>query len=446
MKADKYFALALTLFFTLAGFSGCDQPQADIAEKVDAGLVNIASVETRQLEAPVYGQEDEQAAAVAQGANRFAFKLGSLLAKEAGAENLVSSPYSVWLPLAALVNAADDAAKPGLREALETAGISEEDLNQAVSRMLHDLTKQREIETAKEYGEEFHNPLKIANAIFVGNNVTLKQDFAQLFMDYFRGNVMNVNFQSPDAVAAVNQWASENTEGLIPSIIEKFDEDTVAALANAIYFSDRWHWEFDPDQTEEDVFYSPGGETEASYMLRQGDELTYYEDDKIQALPLSFKTGGGLYILLPKDGDAQGLLSGMTLEYFEKIQQNASRSTGKLLLPRFSIESSISQLKDVLKALGVPLFDREAAHLTGGLLEENIPVWLSDAAHKALIQVDEKGTTAAAVTVMTAGATSMPMPTEPFEMICNKPFVFVLYGYTYDGGSQVLFTGMVNQP
>jgi len=39
-----------------------------------------------------------------------------------------------------------------------------------------------------------------------------------------------------------------------------------------------------------------------------------------------------------------------------------------------------------------------------------------------------------------------PNPTKPFEMICDKPFVFILYAYTYDGGSQILFTGIVNQP
>jgi hypothetical protein len=38
------------------------------------------------------------------------------------------------------------------------------------------------------------------------------------------------------------------------------------------------------------------------------------------------------------------------------------------------------------------------------------------------------------------------LPKETFEMICNKPFVFVLYGSTYDGGAQVLFTGVVNEP
>jgi serine protease inhibitor len=41
------------------------------------------------------------------------------------------------------------------------------------------------------------------------------------------------------------------------------------------------------------------------------------------------------------------------------------------------------------------------------------------------------------------------MPEKTFEMICDKPFVFVLYDYdyaAYDGGIQVLFTGMVNEP
>jgi serine protease inhibitor len=66
-----------------------------------------------------------------------------------------------------------------------------------------------------------------------------------------------------------------------------------------------------------------------------------------------------------------------------------------------------------------------------------------------VIKVDEKGTTAVAVTIFSMDATSAgpdELPKVPFEMICNKPFVFILYDYTHDGGMQVLFTGMVNRP
>ena len=411
----------------------------------DRDMISFAADPPKQLLETKYGEANSSAAAVAGGANDFAFRLSAALAEKNGNENFVCSPYSVWVPLAALVGATDDPNKEALLTALHASGISEADINQASSRMLYDLTKQREQALMAESDYPFHNPLQIANAVFVDHDVTLNQDFARDFTDYFRGTAMNVDFASKDAADAVNQWASENTEGLITEIVQQFDPDTVAALANAIYFSDQWGQKFDPDKTTESTFHSPNGETKAFYMRREGDSQTYYEDDKVQAMPLRFQTGGGLYIILPKDGNASKLMSAMTHDYFEEIGRDSIKATGTLLLPRFSIDSGM-ELKDTLTALGVPLFDEQKAPLTGGLIKEEIPVWLSSASHKAVIKVDEKGTTAAAVTVMAAATSAMPIPTEPFEMICNKPFIFVLYENTYDGGQQVLFTGIVNQP
>lgn len=444
MKKTKIVSIALVGIFIGTLLAGC---ATDTTGNSNNSAISIINLSAKELLEPEYGEEDFTAAMVAGGANDFAFQLSATLAENVGNDNLVCSPYSVWIPLAALVNATDVQNKDRLLSALSASGISEEDINNAASRMLYDLTRQRDKKFAEEYDEPYHDPLKIANAIFVDNDVTLKKDFAQMFMDFYRGNAMNMDFSSGEAVDAVNEWASKNTEGLINNIIQEFNPNTIAAIANAIYFSDRWDWEFNPENTAEDIFHSPAGDTKAFYMLRESDGLTYYEDDRVQAMPLRFKTGGGLYIILPKDGDAIGLLSSMTSEYFDEIQTDSINATGKLLLPRFSIESDVMELKDTLTALGVPLFDEAAAPLTGGLIEENVPVWLSSAVHKAVIEVDERGTTAAAVTVMAADAgEAMPEPTEPFEMKCNTPFVFVLYGNTYDNGKQILFTGIVNQP
>lgn len=117
-----------------------------------------------------------------------------------------------------------------------------------------------------------------------------------------------------------------------------------------------------------------------------------------------------------------------------------------VLLTGCALENDVGALRETLIALGVPLFDEASAPLTGGLVEGDVPVWLSGATQKAVIRVDEKGTTAAAVTVIPAPGASMPVPTEPFEMVCDRPFIFVLYAHTYDGGNQILFTGIVNQP
>ncbi|MDR1956690.1 MAG: hypothetical protein LBQ30_07540 [Treponema sp.] len=438
---------ALACLCMIVCLAGCAvDPVGPPGEDNGKSAISIVPVTAKELQAPLYSEGNAAASAAADGANDFAFRLAAALVGQTGDKNFVCSPYSVWIPLAALVNATDQEHKAALVTALGAAGLGEAELNNAASRMLYDLTRQRDKKDAEEYGEGgYHDPLKIANAVFVDHHVTLKKDFAQTFMDYYRGSSINVDFRAQEAVDAVNQWAEDNTEGLITHIVQEFDPATVAAIANAIYFSDRWGWEFDPQETQNDLFYAPSGNTEAFYMLREGMELAYYEDDQVQAMPLGFKTGGGMYIILPKDGNAAGLLSAMDSGYFDEIQGNSARREGKLLLPRFSIESDVMELKDTLTELGVPLFDASAAPLTG-LLEE-IPVWISSAVHKAVIKVDEKGTTAAAVTVIGAATSAGPPdPTEPFEMICNKPFVFILYGNTYDGGTQVLFTGVVNQP
>jgi serpin B len=390
--------------------------------------------------------DNPAARSVAAGANDFAFRLSAALAKQNGTTgNMVCSPLSVWLPLTALVNAVDVQYKAGLLTTLGVQGIEDAAINNGVSRILYDLTRQWEKETAGE--GNYQDSLKIANAIFVDNNITIKNDFAQTFMDYYRGSSIQVDFLSPAAVVEVNDWAAKNTNGMIQNVIQEFDPSTLAVLANAIYFFDRWSWEFDPDETETDIFHAPQGETEASYMLREGDDQTYFEDEKLQALPLSFKTGGGLYILLPKDGDAAGLLASLTKDYFLAIQAGSTQAKGKLLLPRFSIKGDSMELKNILITIGIPLFNESSLP---DIIKETTRIQLIGAIQKAAIEVDEKGTTAAAVTILPMATSSGPgepePPKKPFEMNCNKPFVFILYDYTQDGGSQVLFTGMVNQP
>ena len=380
VKKIKIVSLLIACLCLCSSLTGCGDRNGGID-----GLVKLMNVEAKELQSPVYGEKDLASMAVANGTNDFAFRLSAALSKNINDESFVCSPYSVWLSLAALVNATDSQNRDALLAALGASGISAEDVNKAASRMLFELTKERDKAFAQEYDEQYHNPLKIANAIFVGKDVKLRKEFAQTFMDYYRGVAMNVDFGSRDAVDAVNKWASENTDGLITDLIQEFDPSTIAAIANAIYFSDRWQWEFNPDNTTEGVFHSPKGETSAFFMLREGDSQTYYEDETVQAMPLYFKTGGGMYIILPKSGDAVGLLGDMTSEYFDEIQTDSISATGKLLLPRFSINNDVAGLKETLAALGVPLFDEASAPLTGGLIEEDMPIWLSGAIQKAII-------------------------------------------------------------
>ena len=402
----------------------------------------------KELQKPNYGEQNTSANKVARGANGFAFRLSAALLENSSSENFVCSPFSVWLPLAALVNATDNHNKQKLLAVLNAEGISEENINNAASRLLYDLKNENYRRYAEMYDEPYYDQMKITNALFVDKDITVRREFEQTFLDCYCGHTMNVDFSSDEAIKAINEWVRENTENLISEIVQGFDSETIVSMANAIYYSGRWIWEFEHGQTKKDVFYSPKGEASAFFMLREGDEQEYYEDDSIQAMPLKYMNGGGMYIILPKQEDAEEILKAMTSERFIDIQKNTIKATGKLLLPRFSIESDLLDLGGTLTTIGVPLFDEIAAPLTGGLIEENKPVWLSGATHKAVIKVTELGTTAAAISLLAICAGGMPeiIPTEPFEMICNKPFAFLLYEHTHDGGNQVLFTGIVNRP
>jgi len=147
---------------------------------------------------------DSIAMLAVSGANDFAFKLSALLAENAGYGNLIVSPFSVWLPLAALSNATDEANKGVLMDALGMSGMGDY-INRATAHMLYDLTND--------------DTLMITNALFVDYNKMPQHDFAQAYMDYYRGTVMKVDFASPDAVDAVNQWGYENTNGLVEKMV-----------------------------------------------------------------------------------------------------------------------------------------------------------------------------------------------------------------------------------
>ena len=395
---------------------------------------------------PARGAHDAGSIAAARGANDFAFRLGAALLQDAGHENFVVSPYSVWLPLAALLNATREQYRPELLRALGAQGLGAGDVNRAASRMLFDLTNERGRRQGWD-GAFRENPLRIANAVFVDHGFPLRAQFAQVFMDFYRGESMSVDFRDPDTVAAVNRWASDNTNGRINRVVQEFDPDTVAAIANAIYFSDSWRDGFCASQTERGAFYAHDGESHAYFMRLERNDFSYFEDAHVQAVNLPFATGGGMKIILPRDGDAAGFLSAMTAEKFEGMQRDSVLASGRLLLPRFSIENTIDSLKPALVALGVPLFDEQAAPLTGGLVYDGgLRVWLSQAVQVAMIEVDEEGATAAAVTVLVAVAEAALEPVTTFEMICDRPFAFVLHRQTNDGGRQVLFTGVVNRP
>ena len=383
-------------------------------------------------------QEDQD------GVNGFSFRLTQALLeeKEAG-ENLVASPYSVWLPLAALSNAAEDEANEALFKALGEAGISCGELNDTAAALQNALLGKDLAADAEANGGTYESPVKIANALFIGEGVQPKEEFQTAFENSYDGKLFSVDFSDPSAIEEVNGWAAEQTDGKITELVESFDPATVAAIANALYFSDSWATPFPTQNTQAGTFNGAVFEEEAQLMYQKFTQATYYEDETMQAVLLPTMSGGQMIILLPVQGTApEELLAGMDAQKLEEIMA-ADFATVELTLPRFDLASPVFSVKEAMEALGITLTDGMDPHLTG--LVEGEALYISDAVQKATVEVDENGLTASAATVMGIERMSMPMETQPVEMICDRPFAFVLTADGREAGQQVLFTGVVNQ-
>lgn len=448
MRKKQMLALFMSLSLLAQGmlFSGCgqksigEQPAQTRTETEEAQSVETTDSKNQDQTTADKTQDQD----VAQDeANGFALRFTeALLKQKKEGENLIASPYSAWLPLAALVNGCSGATQEQLLKVIGEAGIDAETLNQMVKAVNAGLSQEERRKSFEEYGETFESPLKIANALFVQKDAVVNQTFAQLFSDNYDGKFFSVDFSDPSAANAINSWASEKTDGKITEIVDSFDADTVAAIANALYFSDSWSNQFLAENTTEGTFHGAKQDEDAEFMNQKLSDGIYYEDETMQAVVLWTTSGGQMVLCLPKDGySAEEALQSLTTEKLQKIS-GADYRCVQLSLPKFKLESKVFSIKEALEAMGVPLMQATDAALTEVL--DNEALYISSAQQSAMVEVDENGLTAAAVTVMGLEKMALMPETDPIELTFDSPFAFVLTGNGEDAGDQILFTGVVN--
>lgn len=378
--------------------------------------------------------------------NEYSIEMAKELLKEHESENFVTSPFSLWMPLTALGNATNEAALHKHLESLKFKGSNMEQINDFAAGLLYKLNNEDYREYCRENNIEFIDSIYIANALFLNKKYEAKEDFVDVFHNYYKGATMLVDFESDEAKDRVNEWVYDNTDGNIEDIVDEFDPKTVAALANTIYFKSAWEKEFDKDMNESRLFYGEGEESETEFMVMDGEQSyfvqDYYEDETLQMVDFPYTNNAGMMIILPKTASAYELFMSLDLDYFNRINREAKRLSGKTYLPKFKIESGVMNLMDVMETMGVPLLD---GYIDNLVYADN-DLFISDAYQKAMIEVNEEGTTAAAATIVEMMETAIePAENENFLMDCNKPFIFILYG-DMDNSKQILFTGIVTTP
>ena len=291
--------------------------------------------------------------------------------------------------------------------------------------------------------------LDIANAIFVNDKYQLKKQFQQDMANYYDAKAEALDFSSPLTLDRINGWCDEKTRGMIPNILEQVDPRTVSYLLNAIYFKADWASMFEKNETREEVFTTPDGETRVP-LMHQNVYMNYLRNDQYAAVSIPYGNGQWMMtVMLPEDGKTTDdvisslAASGWSTDFLKNPLREARRYAVDLKLPRFETAFDTDDaggLIELLMGMGIRrAFDGNSAEIPN--MCENGDLYISMMKQKAKIKVNEEGSEAAAVTIaglnyLSAVADTQEPPKATFH--ANRPFVYLIHEQS---SGVILFVG-----
>ena len=348
-------------------------------------------------------------------------------------ENTFISPVSAYLALSLLYSGAEG------------------DTKEEIAQLLHatDMTPEEFEERCQEYREYLELgadgiTLSLADSLWIEEGTEFSPQYLEVLDKYHEATAEELDFSDPDSADIINEWVSDATEEMIEEMVDK--GDLAAAqyfiLMNAIYFQGEWMEDFDPEETEEKEFtLDDGSTTQVDMMQRESeeyDEYQHYGGEGFEAARIPYGEEGnrtGMYIFVPDDSLAD-FYAQLNSENWEKWMDSFAPNYGTIGLPRFEIEYE-EKLNDPLKEMGMENAFQQDADFSKMLPEEQI-AFIDAIEQKAVVEVDEEGTEAAAVTA----AYGLGDP-EPFELIDDQPFFFVVRD---DKAQSILFAGALVDP
>jgi serpin B len=276
--------------------------------------------------------------------------------------------------------------------------------------------------------------LKVANAVFFDKQTPpssaaldkIRGAGADTFVDYL---------SSPEAIKRINDWVSEKTKALIPSIIDQPLSNAGLVGLNALYFKDRWRTPFVAGNTAPAPFHRLDASTVTVAMMKGTASHRLRSDDRFAAVELPYANDRfSLVLATTKDKPA-------SLAEFTAVQgwfggEGFAEERFELALPRFTLEGSESLLA-ALDALGLSEGRNSPTAFKGF---SPTPQAISEIVQKTFMRVDEAGTEAAAATAVVA-TRSMQHPVQ--RVAFDKPFVFALRDRTT---GFVLLSGYMANP
>ena len=361
------------------GFAGCQQTLSLTATELTA---DVKPAEAASLEA-------------SDGSATYDFALNLLRASvdETSGESTLVSPLSV---LYALAMAENGAGGETLAQMEQVTGMSADELTDTLQAYLL-------------RADADDSPLSLANSVWLRDSEGLAVEDS--FLETCGGRLGAQVFSAPfddSTVADVNAWINEKTHEMIPNMLDRISDGTQLLLVNALAFEGAWEEPFDSALVTPDTFTSEDG-TERDVDMMHSTEGTYLEGELATGFAKPYEGYDYLFV---------------GSELLEPVD-NAVVQVG---LPKFTGSHEV-ELSDALRALGMTdAFEEGVADFTRMGSSDAGPLYVGGVLHKTFIDVDEKGTRAAAATAVAMDGADAPIEEEPEvkEVILDRPFVYLI--------------------
>ena len=337
---------------------------------------------------------------------------------------------------------------------MAAAGANGKTYKQMANLFRKNATKKDLLSFAKDYRKSLEKSgiMSIANSIWINetnlknNNIKVNEQYLNLVRKYFKAAAASRVF-SDSVKEEINSWISDKTKGMIKNALDRLSDETLMLIINAMAFEGKWKEEYKDYQIDKNgKFRNYEGKTEKAKMLSSTEDiylssdtakgfLKYYEGDKyafMAMLPLDENISINDYVAsLPDDALEQFYKS----RYYQEVITKT---------PAFKFDYDIN-LNKMLMNMGMKkAFTSDADFLSmidPDTVTPELSVYISSIIQKTHIELDEKGTKAAAVTIIAVDGCIESEPEQPKEVILDRPFVFAIMDT--ETGTPV-FTGVVN--
>jgi serpin B len=434
----------IALMVATAGLAACS-PSSD-ASSEHAQVDVVRSTALRDTAPTLTAAERD---AFAKGQAAFAVDLYQAVRTdpEHAASDIFISPHSVSTALAMTYAGARGNTADEMRSMLHF-GLPDARLHSAFDRLDLDLHSRGEDARGQD-GQPFR--LNVANSIWAQKGTPFEAPFLDtLAVDYDSGlNVVDFVKDTEGGRLAINAWVDTKTEHRIKDVLPEgsLDERARLVIVNAVYFNAAWSTPFNPNGTALAAFTRLDGGTVQMPMMHGLDARPYVKGDGFEAVELPYDGNElAMLVIAPNAGTFGTYEAQFSGDKALGILGSLQSASVDLSFPKLKLDGSFG-LKNPLKSMGMArAFDADVADFTGmspRAAAEHFHI--GNVLHKTFLDLDEKGTEAAAATVVIndLGGGAPTEPAKPIIMNVDRPFIFAIVDHQT---KTLVFLGRVVAP